>query len=110
MDAASSVKETLQAAGIKVKIDDSEQRTPGWKFNFWEMKVCSCHPLISWLSLQIKHNLATCFKNFSRCVVLIMFNVSIKPRALPGSVVKFVAYYRVQLYMGLCWYFLTILF
>ncbi|KAL0358936.1 UNVERIFIED_CONTAM: Proline--tRNA ligase, chloroplastic/mitochondrial [Sesamum angustifolium] len=38
LDAASSVKQTLQAAGIKVKIDDSEQRTPGWKFNFWEMK------------------------------------------------------------------------
>ncbi|XP_022887080.1 proline--tRNA ligase, chloroplastic/mitochondrial-like [Olea europaea var. sylvestris] len=38
LDAASSVKEILQAAGIKAKIDDSEQRTPGWKFNFWEMK------------------------------------------------------------------------
>ncbi|KAL3652403.1 Proline--tRNA ligase, chloroplastic/mitochondrial [Castilleja foliolosa] len=37
-DAASSVKDTLQAAGIRVKIDDSEQRTPGWKYNFWEMK------------------------------------------------------------------------
>ncbi|EPS69349.1 hypothetical protein M569_05412, partial [Genlisea aurea] len=36
--AASTVKATLQAAGIKVKVDDSEQRTPGWKFNFWEMK------------------------------------------------------------------------
>ncbi|GFP91356.1 proline--tRNA ligase [Phtheirospermum japonicum] len=38
LDAASSVKDTLQAAGIRVKIDDSEQRTPGWKYNFWEMK------------------------------------------------------------------------
>ncbi|EYU19574.1 hypothetical protein ABFS82_06G107200 [Erythranthe guttata] len=38
LDAASTVKETLQAAGIRVKVDDSEQRTPGWKFNFWEMK------------------------------------------------------------------------
>ncbi|KAH0731432.1 hypothetical protein KY289_002620 [Solanum tuberosum] len=35
---SSSVKETLQAAGIKVKIDDSDQRTPGWKFNYYEMK------------------------------------------------------------------------
>ncbi|CAN4111335.1 unnamed protein product [Withania somnifera] len=35
---SSSVKETLQAAGIKVKIDESEQRTPGWKFNYYEMK------------------------------------------------------------------------
>ncbi|KAH6828191.1 Class II aaRS and biotin synthetases superfamily protein [Perilla frutescens var. hirtella] len=38
LSAASTAKEALQAAGIKVKIDDSEQRTPGWKFNFWEMK------------------------------------------------------------------------
>ncbi|PIN20292.1 Prolyl-tRNA synthetase [Handroanthus impetiginosus] len=38
LDAALSVKETLQAAGVKVKIDESEQRTPGWKYNFWEMK------------------------------------------------------------------------
>ncbi|VFQ99779.1 unnamed protein product [Cuscuta campestris] len=35
---ASSVKEILQSAGIKVKIDGSEQKTPGWKFNFYEMK------------------------------------------------------------------------
>ncbi|KAG8381275.1 hypothetical protein BUALT_Bualt06G0105600 [Buddleja alternifolia] len=38
LNAASSVKEILQSAGVKVKIDDAEQRTPGWKFNFWEMK------------------------------------------------------------------------
>ncbi|XP_009617001.1 proline--tRNA ligase, chloroplastic/mitochondrial [Nicotiana tabacum] len=38
LTASSSVKETLQAAGIKVKIDDTDQRTPGWKFNFYEMK------------------------------------------------------------------------
>ncbi|XP_059667118.1 proline--tRNA ligase, chloroplastic/mitochondrial isoform X1 [Cornus florida] len=38
LGAALSVKEVLTTAGIKVKIDDSDQRTPGWKFNFWEMK------------------------------------------------------------------------
>jgi prolyl-tRNA synthetase len=40
LNAASSVKDLLQTAGFKVKLDDSDQRTPGWKFNFWEMKVC----------------------------------------------------------------------
>lgn len=40
--AAVSVKEVLTSAGIKVKLDDTEQRTPGWKFNFWEMKVSPC--------------------------------------------------------------------
>ncbi|XP_065869403.1 proline--tRNA ligase, chloroplastic/mitochondrial [Euphorbia lathyris] len=38
LNAASSVKEGLLSAGLKVKLDDSDQRTPGWKFNFWEMK------------------------------------------------------------------------
>ncbi|KAJ6846995.1 putative proline--tRNA ligase, chloroplastic/mitochondrial [Iris pallida] len=38
LDAAVSLVEVLKIAGIKVKLDDSEQRTPGWKFNFWEMK------------------------------------------------------------------------
>ncbi|KAB2632542.1 proline--tRNA ligase-like [Pyrus ussuriensis x Pyrus communis] len=37
LNAASSVKEALQTADIRVKLD-SDQRTPGWKFNFWEMK------------------------------------------------------------------------
>lgn len=41
LSAASSVKEALKTAGVKVKLDDSDQRTPGWKFNFWEMKVCT---------------------------------------------------------------------
>lgn len=39
LNAALSVKEVLQSSGIRVKLDDSDQRTPGWKFNFWEMKV-----------------------------------------------------------------------
>ncbi|KAG5247231.1 proline--tRNA ligase [Salix suchowensis] len=38
LNAASSVKETLQSAGIKVKLGDMDQRTPGWKLNFREMK------------------------------------------------------------------------
>ena len=27
------------AAGLRSRLDDDESRTPGWKFNFWEMKV-----------------------------------------------------------------------
>ncbi|XP_017972934.1 PREDICTED: proline--tRNA ligase, chloroplastic/mitochondrial [Theobroma cacao] len=38
LNAASSVAGTLKTAGLKVKLDDADQRTPGWKFNFWEMK------------------------------------------------------------------------
>ncbi|CAK8568224.1 unnamed protein product [Lathyrus sativus] len=38
LNAALSVKEALNSSGVKVKLDDSDQRTPGWKFNFWEMK------------------------------------------------------------------------
>ncbi|GJR43103.1 proline--tRNA ligase, chloroplastic/mitochondrial [Tanacetum coccineum] len=38
LDAALSIRDILHTAGIKAKLDDSDQRTPGWKFNFWEMK------------------------------------------------------------------------
>ncbi|ESQ43268.1 hypothetical protein EUTSA_v10013193mg [Eutrema salsugineum] len=38
LSAASSVKEVLQTAGVRVKLDDTEQQTAGWKFNYWEMK------------------------------------------------------------------------
>lgn len=44
LNVASSVKEVLQSAGTRVKLDDSDQRTPGWKFNFWELKVPFFHP------------------------------------------------------------------
>lgn len=48
MDAAMSVEKMLKEVRIRVKLDDSQQRTPGWKFNFWEMKV-----MIFILSLKI---------------------------------------------------------
>ncbi|XVF09921.1 hypothetical protein REPUB_Repub07fG0139000 [Reevesia pubescens] len=38
LKAVSSVAEILKTAGLRVKLDDTDQRTPGWKFNFWEMK------------------------------------------------------------------------
>lgn len=41
LDAASAVQKILKSSGVRVKLDSSAQRTPGWKFNFWEMKVCS---------------------------------------------------------------------
>eukprot|EP00897_Mesotaenium_endlicherianum_P003834 jgi/Mesen1/3479/ME000195S02626 len=38
MAAAAAVGATLKQAGIRVKVDSSDQKTPGWKYNFWEMK------------------------------------------------------------------------
>ena len=37
LDAANKIYETLKAAGIRAKLDDSEQ-SPGWKFSEYEMK------------------------------------------------------------------------
>ena len=37
LDAANKIYETLKAAGIRVKVDDSDQ-SPGWKFSEYEMK------------------------------------------------------------------------
>eukprot|EP00271_Cylindrocystis_brebissonii_P015642 TRINITY_DN385_c0_g12_i2.p1 TRINITY_DN385_c0_g12~~TRINITY_DN385_c0_g12_i2.p1 ORF type:complete len:369 (-),score=103.92 TRINITY_DN385_c0_g12_i2:256-1362(-) len=36
--AAAKVAADLKAGGIRVKVDTSEQKTPGWKYNFYEMK------------------------------------------------------------------------
>lgn len=37
LEACSKLKEELFAAGIRVKLDDSDN-SPGWKFNEWEMR------------------------------------------------------------------------
>jgi prolyl-tRNA synthetase len=39
LEAGAEVQKRLKAGGVRVKLDANEQRTPGWKFNFWEMKV-----------------------------------------------------------------------
>ena len=36
--AASAVVKTLTDAGVRVKLDDDERNSPGWKFAQWEMK------------------------------------------------------------------------
>jgi len=35
---ARSVAQRLEAAGLRVKVDDRADKTPGWKFNEWELK------------------------------------------------------------------------
>jgi prolyl-tRNA synthetase len=35
---AQAIRDDLAARGIRVKIDDRESQTPGWKFNEWEMR------------------------------------------------------------------------
>lgn len=38
LEAANRLKQSLTAANIRVQLDDSEQKTPGWKYNYWELK------------------------------------------------------------------------
>jgi prolyl-tRNA synthetase len=38
LEAAKKVRSTLVAAGIRVKLDEREGMSPGWKFNDWEMR------------------------------------------------------------------------
>uniref|UniRef100_A0A0D6R449 proline--tRNA ligase n=1 Tax=Araucaria cunninghamii TaxID=56994 RepID=A0A0D6R449_ARACU len=38
LEVASILEKMLKESNIRVKLDESEQKTPGWKFNFWEMK------------------------------------------------------------------------
>lgn len=37
MKEVKSITEELTNAGIRVKVDDRTDRTPGWKYNYWEM-------------------------------------------------------------------------
>ena len=62
LNAASSVAEILKTAGLKVKLDDADQRTPGWKFNFWEMKVSLYLNVVTLLLVILKYE--SLFVNF----------------------------------------------
>jgi prolyl-tRNA synthetase len=35
---AQAIRDELVARGVRVKIDDRESQTPGWKFNEWELR------------------------------------------------------------------------
>ena len=35
---AEQIRDTLTAAGIRVKLDASEENSPGWKFAEWELR------------------------------------------------------------------------
>jgi prolyl-tRNA synthetase len=39
---AIEIEKTLKDAGIRVKIDDRDQYTPGWKYSDWELKGVCC--------------------------------------------------------------------
>ena len=38
LDKAKEIYQQLKDAGIRVKLDDRDTQTPGWKFNEWELK------------------------------------------------------------------------
>ncbi len=39
--AVAGLRDAAAGAGLRVQVDDSQGRSPGWKFNFWEMKARS---------------------------------------------------------------------
>lgn len=39
LEAAQKVKGILQEGQIRVKLDDNDSKSPGWRYNYWEMKV-----------------------------------------------------------------------
>lgn len=42
LKAADDLAVAASSAGIRAKVDAGTEKTPGFKFSFWEMKVC-CH-------------------------------------------------------------------
>lgn len=70
MAAVKGLEAALKAAGVRVKLDASTDRTPGWKFNQYEMKgvpvrvevspswplfgaACSCACQLGWCTCCI---------------------------------------------------------
>ena len=41
MQAVDALQAAAQQAGLRCKVDASTEKTPGWKFNHYEMKVCT---------------------------------------------------------------------
>jgi prolyl-tRNA synthetase len=39
--AADALATAARNAGIRAKVDAGTEKTPGFKFSFWEMKVCT---------------------------------------------------------------------
>lgn len=39
LESARQIQDLLKSESVRVKLDASEQKTPGWKYNHWEMKV-----------------------------------------------------------------------
>jgi len=37
-EACAKITSELEAAGVRVRLDDRENYNPGWKYNFWELK------------------------------------------------------------------------
>ncbi len=42
--AVDGIAAAAKAAGIRIRVDAQADRTPGWKFNYWEMKVGNSNP------------------------------------------------------------------
>jgi len=38
LEKAASIKKLLESKGMRAKVDDRAERTPGWKYNYWELK------------------------------------------------------------------------
>ena len=40
-DTCAEYESKLKAAGVRVRLDNRDNYSPGWKFNHWELKVGS---------------------------------------------------------------------
>ena len=50
LTAAKKIEAVLSEGGIRVILDDNESKSPGWRYNFWEMKVmCLSHSFLKFV-------------------------------------------------------------
>ena len=46
LKAADDLAMAASSAGIRAKVDAGTEKTPGFKFSFWELKVRNCGSLV----------------------------------------------------------------
>ena len=63
IDACHETGHALKAGGIRCQVDDRDNQSPGWKFNYWELRVsgvCVCVVCVSCVCLTVYVCLPVC--------------------------------------------------
>lgn len=70
--AADALAEAAKAAGLRAKVDAGTEKTPGFKFSYWEMKVRSPLTLFQLASSTLGGSQDRCLQSTITCMGIII--------------------------------------